>query len=807
MNGPAVSLCRFGRKSGSLVIAAVILPFAVLNAQNTAPITKPQLACSLAPGEVDVTVSGSVSDSTGARVAGARVIADCGSLHRETRTNAGGAFSFTLPLGTFRFRFEAPNLAPVDREFVVSAEAGHAELNVNLSVAQVKSHVTVSAEAGYVAVETESGTKTETSLLEVPQSISIVTRQLLDDQGAVKLDDALKNVAGVSPGGYYDNWDYYRIRGFDASFNTYVDGLRGANGLGEEIFNLQDVEVLKGPSSMLYGQSVLGGLINLRSKHPRPDAFANVQFTGGQFGFLEPAVDAGASLNPSQTVFARLVAFYRNQDSYVDYAYSHRTFVAPSLTWKITPATTVTFLGRYERDHIKAPFPLPAAGTVLPNPNGEIPTNRFTGEPDAGNLATEKNKQFGYEFNHQFNDRLSVYQNLRLTWYDQNWDRILYSGFLVDDRTLYRYPLSWFGNRHDLAVDNGIRASLKTGAIRHSLLFGVDFFREPSHFLGESIDFSDPTFSGYMPIDLFNPVYGTPLTPIAPYTQGDTRQHYLGVYLQDQVKLTERLALTAGGRLDFASNHDLAEPDSSDNHAFSPRVGLTYQLHPGVAAFSSFSKSFYPQSGRIFVEGTEAGKFVTPETGQQWEGGIKTSLLGGRVGTTVSVYHLQRQNVITSDLSHPNFYQQTGKQRSRGVEFETAFRLMTGWNVTLAYAFTDAIVTEDEYIPVGTRTQNSPRNTVNAWITYEVQRGPAKGLGFGFGGRHYTDQSGDLVDTFNLPGFGVFDASAFYRRGRFRWQINANNLANNRYFVGSYDALYVKPGEPRNIRTTIGWMF
>src|SRR5581483_8067709 len=225
MNGPAVSLCRFGRKSGSLVIAAVILPFAVLNAQNTAPITKPQLACSLAPGEVDVTVSGSVSDSTGARVAGARVIADCGSLHRETRTNAGGAFSFTLPLGTFRFRFEAPNLAPVDREFVVSAEAGHAELNVNLSVAQVKSHVTVSAEAGYVAVETESGTKTETSLLEVPQSISIVTRQLLDDQGAVKLDDALKNVAGVSPGGYYDNWDYYRIRGFDASFNTYVDGL------------------------------------------------------------------------------------------------------------------------------------------------------------------------------------------------------------------------------------------------------------------------------------------------------------------------------------------------------------------------------------------------------------------------------------------------------------------------------------------------------------------------------------------------------------------------------------------------------
>ena len=558
---------------------------------------------------------------------------------------------------------------------------------------------------------------------------------------------------------------------------------------------------------MLYGQSVLGGFDYLRSKHPRPDAFANVQFTGGQFGFLEPAVDAGGSLNSSHTLFARVVAFYRNQDSYVDYAYSHRAFVAPSLTWQIRPGTSITLLGRYEHDHLKAPFPLPALGTVLPNPNGELPISRFTGEPSAGNLATEKNKQFGYEFSHQFSDRLSFYQNLRLTWYDQDWDRLLYSGFLVDDRVLFRYPLSWLGNRHDLAVDNGVRASFNTGAIRHNLLIGVDYFREPSHFLGESIDFSDPTLSGYMPLDLFNPVYGTPFTPIAPYTQGDTRQHYLGVYLQDQVKLTERLTLTAGGRVDFASNRDLAEPASNDNRAFSPRVGVTYQLNSGIAAFASFSKSFYPQSGRIFVGGSGAGDFVAPETGLQWEGGIKTSLLGGRASTSVSVYNLRRQNVITNDPDHPNFYLLTGKQRSRGVEFETAIRLLPGWNFTVAYAFTDAIVTEDSDIPVGTRTQNAPRNTFNAWTTYEVQRGRAKGLGFGFGGRHYTDQSGDLLDTFNLPGFGVIDASVFYRRGHLHWQLNANNLTSARYFAGSYDALYVKPGEPRSIRTTIGWMF
>jgi len=171
------------------------------------------------------------------------------------------------------------------------------------------------------------------------------------------------------------------------------------------------------------------------------------------------------------------------------------------------------------------------------------------------------------------------------------------------------------------------------------------------------------------------------------------------------------------------------------------------------------------------------------------------------------VYRLRRQNVVSSDPSHPNFYLLTGKQRSQGVEFETALHLVRGWNLTVAYAFTDAVVTEDSDIPAGTRTQNAPRNTVSAWTTYEVRRGRAKGLGFGFGGRHYTDQSGDLFDTFSLPGYGILDASAFYRRGRFHWQINANNLTSARYFTGSYNDLYVNPGEPRNIRTTVGWTF
>ncbi|MBS1852653.1 MAG: TonB-dependent receptor [Acidobacteria bacterium] len=148
-----------------------------------------------------------------------------------------------------------------------------------------------------------------------------------------------------------------------------------------------------------------------------------------------------------------------------------------------------------------------------------------------------------------------------------------------------------------------------------------------------------------------------------------------------------------------------------------------------------------------------------------------------------------------------------GEQHSRGVELENTLRLLPGWNLSVAYAFTSAQVTDDKVIPIGTPTQNAPRNTINLWSTYEIQKGWARGLGFGGGGRHYTDQSGDLYDTFRIPGYGLIDASVFYRHQRLSWQLNLYNLANKRYFLGSYDNLYVKPGAPREIRSTISWTF
>ena len=405
----------------SIVVLTMLGVFGIFQHSVAADDRVPPVECSQAAQDRIGALSGTVSDVSGTGISGALVTASCGSLGQSVTTDSTGAYSLPLSPGRYHVRVTADKFTSTEREVVLAATNPIVEWKVTLTLATVQTRVVVTAPA-YAVTNTTAGSKMDASLLDVPQSITVVNHELLLDEGAYKLDDALKNVAGVMPGGYYEAWDYYRIRGFDASFNTYVDGLRGGNGMAEEIFGLESVEVLKGPSSALYGQSVLGGIVNLRSKVPRPEAFAQLQFTGGSYGFYEPAIDAGTSLNRSHTLYARLNLLYRPTDSFVNYVTRHRAYVAPALTWDIKPDTKLTILGRYQHDTGHLGFPLPAEGTVFPNPNGEIPISLFVGEPSNPNPVSEVNKQVGYQLSHRFNDSFSFYQNVRVAWYENHWD-------------------------------------------------------------------------------------------------------------------------------------------------------------------------------------------------------------------------------------------------------------------------------------------------------------------------------------------------------------------------------------------------
>ena len=296
--------------------------------------------------------------------------------------------------------------------------------------------------------------------------------------------------------------------------------------------------------------------------------------------------------------------------------------------------------------------------------------------------------------------------------------------------------------------------------------------------------------------------------PVAACPNSERGQNYNssgGGLHSGSVKPTDLLTFTLSGRFDSASLRNNDDP-ANKNTAFSPRLGATYQFVPGASVYFSYSQSFLPQTGRI-DDGTASGAFVDPETGRQWETGIKAFLLDGRATTTLAFYGLLRRNVATPNPVNPNFVLLTGEQRSQGIELETALNLLPGWSLTAAYSYVDAKVTKDNAIPVGTRAQNVPRNSYNLWTRYEFQRGWARGFGFGRGAQYYSAQAGDQLDTFQIPRYGLADALVSYRHGRFRLQLNINNLLNKRYFTGSYDALYVLPGAPRNARVTAGWTF
>ena len=763
-------------------------------------------SCSAVPGNATRTLHGVVTDTMGAAVPMAQVTLVCGTLRQTATTDATGGYTLRTPAGSYALTVDAPNFDSVSRTIDVQDAVAGTLTNLQMQVGKVRTSVTVSAGNEYATPVSSGGSKLDLPLNELPQSVTVVNRELLNAQGAVKLDDALKNVAGVMPGGYYDNYDYYRIRGFDGSFNTFIDGLRSGNGLGEETWGMESVEVIKGPSSALYGQAPLGGLINLVTRKPVPDRFAHVQMTGGTFNFLDPAVDFGGSLTSSRKLYGRVAAIYHSADTFIDYTYRHRYYVAPSLTWKPRNGTQLTLLGRFQRDNARVGMPLPALGTVLPNLNGPIPISVFIGELSANdNKIAQDNRGFGVQFSHAMTDNFTLRENARFTSYQQDWNRLYYPSSLgADNRTLYRYPLSWHEKFGAHESDTTIQGKGRLLGMEHNAILGLDFFRKPSDAKGYSIDFSDAT--QYEGLDLYKPVYGRyPVRPLQLYTASNTALQYTGAYFQDHIRLPYRLTLTGGARTDWAKNISKGSPNQNDL-GISPRLGLTWQALQPVTLYASFGKSFMPQSGFVY-DGSITGRFLAPERGQQWEGGAKTSFLNGKLLGNVALFQLERRNIATSDPTHPNFNLVTGTQRSRGVELEATVHPLAGFNLTSSYAFVNAIVTKDNTLPIGTPTLNAPKHLFNLWGTYEIPRGPARGLLIGFGGRHYTSQSGDLAHSFDIPGYGLIDASAGYTRGHAQWRFNAYNLANVRYFRGSYSNVYVNPGEPRTLRATMSWNF
>lgn len=656
--------------------------------------------------------------------------------------------------------------------------------------------VTGAQDDGYNPRSAVTATRTDTPLRDIPQSIQVVPQAVLEDQQTVRVQDALQNVAGVSKWGNYGGTEAgaFVIRGFtqDGSFRN---GFRDNDFYSiSEVANIDRIEVLRGPASVLFGQVQPGGIINLVTKEPLAYPFYELGFAAGSYAFYRPTADLSGPLTADGSVRYRLNAAYQNAGSFRDFVNSERFFIAPVLAWDISDATTLSLDFEYLHDD-----PLYDRGLIaLSDGSVPLPINRFLGYPQF-DTYTQQVYRAGYRVEHEFSDTLRLRHAGSLYSAYAGGGRTD-SSRLVNDRFVRRTLRVDDFRNENYALQTELVGEFATGTIQHELLAGLELNRRTSVY---------DQLSAPLPLlDIFNPNYNVPRPTSFPdvYNQR-IFTNTIGFYVQDQVDLLDNLKLLVGGRLDFTTQ-DESYPSSNEvnnqsDTAFTPRVGLVYQPTDELSLYASFSQSFLPVVGRSATN----TPFV-PQRGTQYEVGVKGDWLEGRLSGTLSLFHLTKTNVLTADINDPDFSIQVGAQRSQGAELNLTGEILPGWNVIAGYAYTDAVVTQDNTIPVGNALENVPRHTANLWTTYQIQEGDLQGLGLGLGLFFVGEREGDLPNSnFQLPSYLRTDATIFYERDNWRAGLNIRNLFDIRYLETAQFRNIVYPGAPLSIVGSVAVTF
>lgn len=631
---------------------------------------------------------------------------------------------------------------------------------------------------GYVATRSGTGTKTDTPLRETPQSISVVTADRVTDQGATTVQEALRYVPGVFADAYGGDsrGDYPRIRGQDP--NIYLDGTRVVNTWNfnewrPEPYTLERIEVLRGPSSVLYGDTSTAGLLNLISKRPQAESASEIGVQYGSFNRKQVQLDSTGKLTKDGEWLYRFVGVFRDSNMQTDYVKDDRILLAPSLTWRPTNNTSWTVLGTYQKDKTGSSTAfLPHEGTLYPGPNGLIPVNRFTSEPGWDRYQTETGAVSSL-FEHRFNDALTVRQNLRYTHVEGIYHGMYPDVYSTPDnpfldagrRTVARIVWARDSVKDNLTSDSNAELKFATGAVQHKTLFGVDYrgYKERASSGGGY----DPT-----PFDLYAPVY-TGVTPPDMTAEPDLRQSQLGLYAQDQLRLGPWLAVL-GLRHDYVTSDTQGFP-VEHYKATTGRAALMYELPWGVTPYVTYAQSFNP----VFGSGICATGSCAPQRGEMVELGFKYNPTPGNA-INGAIFDTTERNRLASDPDNPLLSIQTGKVRIRGAELEVLTRVTPELDLIGAYTYLDARVESGDN--AGKHVETVPDHQASLWAKYRLTLLGLPGVTLG-GGVRYIGQSWDGTDTIRTPDYTLFDAMVRYDNGPWRLQVNASNLFDKRHLT------------------------
>jgi iron complex outermembrane receptor protein len=667
----------------------------------------------------------------------------------------------------------------------------------------------------YRNISATGATKNDALIKDLPMSVRVITADLLSDAGVTDLSGALDLSSGISRQNNFGGlWNSYSMRGFtgDPNFGSdyMVNGFnssRGYNGLRDGA-NTNTVEVLKGPSSALYGRGEPGGTVNITTKKPLFQPAQTIEVSAGSFNTWRTAVDLTGPVGES---FAyRLNAAFEDGDSFRDTVHSQHYLVSPSFVWLLSDRTTLS----YEVEAVQQKAPFDRGVLAVNNQLGVVPVSRFLGEPGDGDMTI---RSLGHQIflQHDFNDDWSLqtglsYRKSSLTGYSTE-----ASALQADLRTLWRQRRFRDYNATDVSGRFEVLGKVATGPVKHSLLFGVDAY-----------SFDDDRYqmrgrpSAAVPysIDIYDPVYGASVAPtLVPITNTQERQRARAAYAQDQLEFSEQWKALVGVRYDTYEQtvtNLLATPavvtEQSPN-ATSPRVGLVYQPTKTLSLYATASKGFRPNSGA-----SKAGGAFPPETSRSYEVGAKLDSADGKLTGTLAVYQIRKKNVLTTDPTDINYSIAVGEVESKGVELDVSGEIVANLRLSAAYAYTDSHVTSSTAaaaatgLAQGRRFPNVPRNTANVFATYYIPLPNGQRASIGGGVNYVGERLGsvDLNDAFTLPAYTVFKLVSSYTVNKhLRLSLDVDNLFNKAHYTNSYSSLWVYPGTERKFTGTAQYKF
>lgn len=658
----------------------------------------------------------------------------------------------------------------------------------------------------YVLANATSATKTNTPVMETPLNIQVISKQVLKDQQIIRLQDALKNVSGVSTSfinAGSTGFSEIIVRGF-SSPTTFRNGFRLDNsqlGTGNnQTANIESIEVLKGPAAILYGRVEPGGMVNTVTKQPLATPYYALTQQAGSYDLYRTSIDATGPLTNDDSVLYRANLSYENSGSFRDRVDNENVFFAPTLKWQISPQTQATL--ELEYNHANRSNDIQFLLTDANNQAIALPHSQNLNGPSP---YTEDTVLVGLNWSHQFNDDWSIKHQVIHSTTDSDSTTTQVSSFDPASRLLSTANADTNSHVATTATILDVTGHFKTFGLEHTLLLGGDYYRY-------DVDFTSPpnTLLSSVNIDqrdsLALPLGKDPGGYTLAYEQ--YTDNY-GLYLQDQIKLPYHFHVTGGFRYQNVHrvgtatipDFDLVLPDDPQtDDAVTPRVGLLWQADKSLSLYSNYAENFGANNGRV----QPGGKPLPPQSAQQWEVGAKSELFDGRLRATLAYYELTKQNIATN-IPGTSFVRAVGEVKSSGPELDIQGEILPGWNLIGTYANQNVRVSKDDSIPIGNRLQFVPRNIGSLWSTYEFHQPLLNGFKLG-GGVNLQDGQVDSSNTTHSAGYALVSLMAGYSvkigKTTLSAQLNIDNLLDKNYVTNRklYDGThygYAYFGTPR----------